>query len=143
MSGLMLAMSRPEPQTPPLQEAIADNYERFDGLDSTPYPLGDVEPTGLNPDVRPGQRETHGSFMGPNARGIPGVVGSVGASPLPVADCLHKTEFATQAATQSNPNFRFGPGGAAPGLSQTIAMSEISKNPPQPGDLAAIFAGLA
>lgn len=124
---------------------MADNYERFDGLDSTPE-TDIVEPVGegnYGPTARPGQLQTYGDKMGPNARGIPGVVGSVGATPLPVADCLKRTDFATQAATQSNPNFRFGPGGAAPGLAQTIAMSEISQNPPQPGDLASIYAGMA
>jgi hypothetical protein len=68
---------------------------------------------------------------------------------LPVADCLNKTyadfeaALTTTAATQSNPNFRFGPGGAYQGVAQTAAMSEISNNPPQPGDLSSIIAGSA
>lgn len=143
MSGLMMARSRPLPASPPLQDRLDADYRRFDGLDSTPYPGG--ENTGLEVPYastpRPGQAGTHGDAMGPNARGIPGVVGSVGAAPLPVGDCLRKVSFATVAATQSNPNFRGGPGGAYQGIAQTLAMTEISQNPPQPGDLASIIAG--
>jgi hypothetical protein len=148
----MIARSSPVPQTPPLETRVAENYQRFDGLDSTPYPGSNLSGLETPYDVtpRPGQAGTPGSLvdvgpgkLGPNARGIPGVVGSVGATPLPVADCLKKTNFETVAATQSNPNFRFGPGGQYQGIAQTIAMSEISQNPPQPGDLASIYAGLA
>lgn len=144
MSGLMISYAKPVPVTPPLESRVQENYVRYDGLDSTPYPglevspLEDAYPTTPRPGAS--ASDTKGK-LGPNARGIPGVVGSVGATPLPVGDCLKKTVFETVAATQSNPNFRFGPGGAYQGIAQTLAMSEITNNPPQPGDLASIFMG--
>ena len=160
MSGLMMARSRPVPIKPPLEKRVQTNYERFDGFDSTPYPADLVSDDAANPygdrNPRPGQNGTHGNTpygdigrLGPNARGIPGVVGSVGAAPRPGADCLKKTSadfvssLTTAQATQSNPNYRFGPGGQFQGIAQTAAMSEITNNPPQPGDLASIIAGSA
>ena len=140
MSGLLLVTGEMVPQSPPLESAIDTNYERFDGLTDPqglgifPVDLGDAY--GMS--ARPGGMQSHGPST-KAARGIPGVVGSVGASPLPVADCLHKVDFDTQAATPSNPNFRFGPGGAFDGMNQTIAQTEAAVNPPQPEGLSAIF----
>ena len=150
MSGLMMARSQPIPAEPPLHNRVAENYERFDGLDSTPYP-GTIEaenagnPYGATP--APGKEGTRGidgpgpGRLGPNARGISGVVGSVGAAPLPVADCLHRTDFETAAAVQGSYAYRLGPGGAYQGVAQTAAMTDILDNPPQPGDFASILFG--
>jgi hypothetical protein len=143
MAGLLLVSGPSVPQSAPLESAVDTNYERFDGLT---YPQGlDMVPVGegdnYGPTARPGQLQTHGPSNGKPAKGIPGVVGSVGASPLPVADCLHKVDFETVTASPSNPNFRFGPGGAAPGLAQTVMMTEIIQNPPQPEGLSLIFTG--
>ena len=139
--NFLLVSGGPVPESPPLESAIDTNYERFDGLTDPqnlgifPVDLGDAY--GMS--ARPGGLQSHGPSTGKPARGIPGVVGSVGASPLPVADCLHKVDFDTQAATPSNPNFRFGPGGAFDGINQTIAQTEAAYNPPQPEGLSAIF----
>ena len=158
MSGLMISYATPVPASPPLEKRVQENYERFDGLDSTPYPGTVIHDDAINlydeNNPRPGQNGTQGKDgdkgrLGPNPRGIPGLVGSVGAAPLPVADCLKKTSddfksaLTTVASVQSNPNFRFGPGGAFQGIAQSIAMSEISSNPPEPGSLASIYAGLS
>lgn len=140
MSGLLLVTGPAVPQTPPLESAVDTNYHRFDGL-TRPRGLGMVPVSeganyGVSP--RPGQEQTYGpSTIAP--RGIPGVVGSVGASPLPVADCLHKTQFETQQATPSNPNFRFGPGGAFNNQNWSIAMTEVVEYPPQPDQMSSIF----
>lgn len=142
MSGLLLIGAPAVPQSPPLESAVDTNYERFDGLTEPQgldmVPVGEGDNYGLS--ARPGQQQTHGPLT-TAARGIPGVVGSVGASPLPVADCLHKTDFATQQATPSNPNFHFGPGGAFNNQNWTIAMTEVVLNPPQPEGLSSIFTG--
>lgn len=142
MSGLLLIGAPAVPQSPPLESAVDTNYERFDGLTEPQgldmVPVGEGDNYGLS--ARPGQQQTHGPAT-IAARGIPGVVGSVGASPLPVADCLHKTDFATQQATPSNPNFHFGPGGAFNNQNWTIAMTEVVLNPPQPEGLSSIFTG--
>lgn len=143
MSSLSLIAAGPVPETPPLEQAVAPNYRRYTGLN---HPLNEgMTPVGegsnYGPSARPGQEQTYGPANGRPARGIPGVVGSVGASPLPVADCLHATGFATAQGTPSNPNFRFGPGGAAPGLAATVAMTEIVNNPPQPEGLSYITGG--
>lgn len=140
MSGLLLVTGPAVPQTPPLESAVDTNYERFDGLteplNAGMIPVGEGDNYGLS--ARPGQQQTHGPAT-IAARGIPGVVGSVGASPLPVADCLHKTEFETQQATPSNPNFRFGPGGAFNNQNWSIAMTEVLEYPPQPDQMSSIF----
>lgn len=143
MSGLLLITGPAIPQTPPLEHNVDTNYERFDGL-TEPQGLGMIpvgEGDNYGTSARPGQLQTHGPSNGKPARGIPGVVGSVGATPLPVADCLHKVDFDTQAATPSNPNFRFGPGGNFDGLNQTIAQTEAVINPPQPEGMSSIFTG--
>lgn len=145
--GLLLITAPPVPTRPPLEHDVAPNYERFDGLE----PLYDFEgepsgfvPTALGdsygPSGRPGQLNTHGPRIG----GIPGKVGSVGASPWPVDNPNHPGyPRATVHATQLTTQYRLGPGGAAPGLAQTIAMTEITNAPPQPGDLTSILAGLS
>lgn len=142
--NFLLVSGGPVPESPPLESAIDTNYERFDGL-VEPQNLGMIpvaEGDNYGTSARPGQLQTHGPSTGKPAKGIPGVVGSVGASPLPVADCLHKVDFDTQAASPSNPNFRFGPGGAFDGINQTIAQTEAAINPPQPEGLAAIFSSV-
>lgn len=143
MSSLALLAAGPVPETPPLEQAVAPNYRRYTGLNH-PQNL-DMVPVGegsnYGPSPRPGQEQTYGPANGKPARGIPGVSGSVGASPLPVGDCLHKSDFATAQGTPANPNFHFGPGGAAPGLAATVAMTEIVTNPPQPEGLSWITSG--
>ncbi|MDE1881975.1 MAG: hypothetical protein KGI89_15685 [Euryarchaeota archaeon] len=147
MAGLLLVSSPVATTAPPLERAVAPYYERQDGLDPlydrdgqpasfVPTPLGDS----YGPDPRPGQRNTRGPIIG----GIPGKVGSIGATPIPVdyptAPSMPRETIHVQTPTTQ---FNFGPGGAAPGLAQTITMTEITANPPQPGDLTSILAGLS
>jgi hypothetical protein len=143
VSSLSLLAAGPVPETPPLEQAVAPNYRRYTGLNHPKnagmIPVG--EGANYGPSARPGQQQTYGPANGKPARGIPGVSGSVGASPLPVADCLHRTVFETAQGTPANSNFRFGPGGAAPGLASTVQMSEIVNNPPQPEGLSYITGG--
>lgn len=148
MSSLLIAGSKPVPQTPPIEKRIAPDYERFDGLDQLQgdTPQNDIVTTSLG--VSYGEQPDPGRLNAPYTRpnGIAGKVGSVGASPYPVATqwtpggdiTPRKSVRVSQLTTQ----FRHGPGGAAPGISQTISMTEIQSSPPQPGDLASILLGL-
>jgi hypothetical protein len=59
-----------------------------------------------------------------------------------VADAIHKpeSEMATAYASQLTTQFSGGPGGAAPGLDQSLFLQGIVDNPVAPDQLAAIFA---
>lgn len=134
--SLLLVIHPPVPSAEPIERRVAPDYERFDGLADTVLEgspsLGDA----YGPSPRPGQQQTH---RGPQG-GISGKVGSVGATPLPVADCVHKTDFGWVEAPLVTTQFRFGPGGANPGVGSTMAASD-SMNPGQPSDFFSIFAG--
>ena len=111
------------------------DYERFDGLDDLAA-VADFMVVGSP--SRPGGYGQQRAL--PSA--IPGKVGSVGATPLPVADAIHKPEsdMATAYATPLTTQFRTGPGGAAPGLDQSLFLQSVVDNPTPPDDLALMFA---
>lgn len=136
MSGLLIAGSHGVPSGPPLESFVATDYERFDGLED---PSAAVVPTGVT-----GSPSSPGAYGRQEYRpvAIPGKVGSVGATPLPVADAIHKPEeaMATAYASQLTTQYRTGPGGAAPGLDESLYLQYIVDNPTPPDPLAAIFA---
>lgn len=152
MSSLLLISHPVVPQEPPLQDAVAPNYEVFDGLElpDSPYEGGyaktGLTTTGLGrsygTDVaRPGALNE----FGPSQGGITGKVGAVGAQPLPVADCIHKdpSQYQSVKAPLLTTQFFFGPGAQAPGIAQTLTLTDIQENPPVPGDMASILMGLS
>jgi len=137
VAGILFLSGRNIAQAPGIEERVAPDYERFDGLE--PY----APDEGSNLDApahnfRPGALATHAGGVG----GIAGKVGSVGASPLPVADCVHRSEFLSVEASLLTTQFRFGPGGAAPGIAATLAMTDLLVNPPAIDELSVIFAGI-
>lgn len=136
MSGLLIAGSHGVPTQAPLESFVATDYQRFDGLDT---PDGPQPPAELE-----GSPNRPGGWGGEHALplAIPGKVGSVGATPLPVADCIHKPEsdMATAYASTLTTQFNGGPGGAAPGLDQSLFLQSVVDNPIPPDGLAALFA---
>ena len=136
MSGILIAGAHGVPSTAPLESFVATDYERFDGLEDLAAIADEIvqgspsKPGGW----QAGQRALPSS--------IPGKVGSVGATPLPVADCIKKPEadMATAYASTLTTQFGTGPGGAAPGLDQSLYLQYVNDNPTPPDSLANIFA---
>lgn len=140
MSGLLIAGSHGVPETAPLESFVGTDYERFDGMEMPEEagymatPLGE-EYTSPNP----GAAQFEQVLREP---GIPGKVGSIDATPLPVADCIHKPESQMVGAAVPwipTTQFNLGPGGDAPGLDQSLFLQYVSDNPPQPDSLESIF----
>lgn len=138
MSGLLIAGSHGVPTTAPLESFVATDYERFDGLDDL---------AAIADNIVTGSPSRPGGFTDPQRAlpsAIPGKVGSVGATPLPVADCVHKPEsdmntaYATPLTTQFNGYASSG--SAAPGLDQSLYLQSVVDNPVPPDSLAAMFA---
>ena len=82
MSGLLIAGSHGVPTTAPLESFVATDYQRYDGLDDLAAIADEIVQGSPS---RPGGWQ-HDQHALPSA--IPGKVGSVGATPLPVADAL-------------------------------------------------------
>lgn len=143
------------PAEPILEERHAPNFQRFDGMNG-PEDNYDAHPPimGLNyyPSPRPGATNSPLEDIvytpGPHY----GITGTVGGQPLPVA-CWQANDGAspdsirayTQGKTFRSPQFRLGALGQGgqrnPGYVQTLQLSEITNNPPQPGDISSIIAG--
>lgn len=148
------------PDVPQLDLAVAPNFERFDGLD-----VPDTNPAGKDSecDDSVGQGWVYGfdqpgQYPRPGAVGTPidkqvytpgplkGVVGTIGGQPLAAAGTSDRIHRPTGGYTPSKTHSiqqRLGVGQANQGAAQTVQLSEITSNPPQPGDLSSIIAGLA
>jgi hypothetical protein len=117
---------------------VATNYIRYDGLDDLAAIADEIVQGSPS---RPGGWQ-HGQEALPSA--IPGKVGSVGATPLPVADCIHKPEEAMATAYASTLTTQFNAypssGSRAPGLDQSLFLQGVVDNPVAPDDLALMFA---
>ena len=150
------------PGTPPADMAVAPNFERFDGLEPLDHPAAeDPDSSGAGGagsaygwDVaghspRPGQADQPMNQVytpGPLA----GVVGVLGGQPLPNAhwraDTAIQRASAPTLVRAPSVQWRLGVGQRGPselGVAQTVTQSEITNNPPQPGDLTSILAGIA
>ena len=95
---------------------------------------------------RPGQSDQPlGQVYTPGP--LQGTVGVIGGQPLPVRawesseDSAYRRGY-TPSKTPSIQH-RMGDGQNFGGLAQTVILSEITSNPPEPGDLTAILAGQA
>jgi hypothetical protein len=143
---------------PGVELAVGANYEQFDGL-TVPPTVGSKASTYYGDPVQ--------SREGPSNRGTPtpldeqtytpspnnGLVNTLGGQPWPAsagvyraaAPCAGKGPgYYTPTVAQSQ-QFRLGVGQHGPselGVAQTVKLSEITSNPPEPGDLTSILAGL-
>lgn len=147
MSGLLVAQipvgQYVVPSQPPAELAHAANFEAFDGL----------EPLVNNPQARyvEGPVQTPGAGGTPVAQQayttgpIPGIMGRLGGQPLPVADWHFPAGRGYSPSTnwagdfQTRPNR--GVGQNYQGMAQTVQLSQITGNPPVPGDITGIIAG--
>lgn len=148
MGSLLAATGQIVPRDPPLQSAVAPNYERFDGLDEIGQVPGNgiiSTPFGVSYGESPDPGRVNAPFT--LGHGIAGKVGSVGASPYPVAtqngpnrtaETLRSSVSVSQLTTQ----FRMGPGGSGfQGIAQSVQMTEIQQGLPAPDPLASIYLG--
>ena len=150
MSGLLVAQIPPGPgqyvvpTQPPAELAHATNFEQFDGLeplvnnDQASYVAGPVQRPGGGGTPVAQQVFTHGPLIG--------VVGRLGGQPLPVANPIYRvgrgyTEGANWLGAFQRTHY--GVGQNYQGAAQTTQLSEITNNPPVPGDLSGIIAGIS
>lgn len=141
------------PGSPQADLAVAPNFERFDGIDQPVLdnPAADVADgasggslgADYNPTPRPGQtNQPIGQVYteGP----LSGVVGVLGGQPLPVADRIQRPAGVTTLVNAPTVQFRMGIAQRGPselGVAQTVALGQITSNPPEPGDLQSILSG--
>ena len=142
--GLLYSVPFTVPAVPPSEMAHAANFEEFDGLTlpRTNNTGGTPEGTDYGATPRPGQLNTPVEAQVFTPGPIRGVVGKIGASPLPVANPFYRVGRGfTPADYTQRMQHRTGVGQNNQGAAQTVALSEITNNPPVPGDLSAIIGG--
>lgn len=161
MSGLLIAQIPPGPgnytvpQTPPAELAHAAYFEAFDGLEplvnndqsyigGTAY--GKHGPDGGSDSPIPGFSNTPVSQQVYTRGPVAGITGRLGGQPLPVANCIYRvgrgyTEGANWLGAFQRTHY--GVGQNYQGPAQTTQLSEITNNPPVPGDLTGIIAGIS
>jgi len=144
----LLYVTTPIPVVPgaaPAELAHAQNFERFDGLEVPTTNNRDANQLGTTygPTPRPGAENTPIEEQTYTAAPIRGVVGTVGGQPLPVGDWLFPGGRGYTPSESPSIQHRLGSGQAYQGAAQTVALSEITNNPPVPGDLSGIIAGFA
>ena len=142
----LLYVTTPFPVVPgeaPAELAHAANFERFDGLEIPDTAGRDQNQLGTTYGAtpRPGGENTPVSEQTYTAAPIRGVVGTVGGQPLPVNDWLFRGGRGYTHSETPSIQHRLGSGQAYQGAAQTVALSEITNNPPIPGDLSGIIAG--
>lgn len=123
------------PTTAPAEIRVAPNFEQFDGL----MPLD--KPTGKEPGTRPGQQQTPQDQQVYTRSAWDSLTNVLGGEPLPVADWHFKPPGGYTPAHPINVQFRSGVGQNYQGAAQTVALSEITSNPPVPGDITSIISG--
>jgi hypothetical protein len=147
------------PANPPLDDAVAPNFQRFDGVDGPgdnydahPTPLGWLNYEGKGTGPKPGSggspEEDIVYTPGPHY----GITNVLGGQPYPAADWQPDGSVTpdlnrgfTPGKTYRSPQFwlgKLGYGGQNNnGVEQTLMFSELNNNPPVPGDLATIMSG--
>jgi len=134
------------PRIPREEYFHAANFEEFDGLETPRTSNSGGTPEGLNfgATPRPGQLNTPIAEQTYTPGPLRGVVGTLGGQPLPVANPLYRLGRGfTPANDTQRIQTRMGAGTNFQGVAQTVQLSEITNNPPVPGDISAILAGLA
>ena len=150
MSGLLVAQIPPGPgnyvvpSQPPAELAHAAYFEQFNGLeplvnnDQARYLGGAVQ--------SPGHGGTPVATQGYTRGPVPGITGRLGGQPLPVASWNYRVGRGYTKGLNLLGNFQrthYGVGQNYQGPAQTTQLSEITNNPPVPGDLSGIIAGIA
>lgn len=155
MAGIVLLAANPGmivggEGAPQLDQAVGADFERFDGLGRLDHPPAEA---GAGPHLyevesdypRPGQlNQPTGQVYTPGP--VSGVVGTFDGQPLPTSDRIHREPGGYTPSKTPSVQMRLGVGQYGPsslGADQTTFLSEISNNPPVPGDLTSIIAGLA
>jgi hypothetical protein len=153
MAGAVLVAAMPGfevgPTNAQTDNAVGPDFERFDGLSQPPLQNAPAPKDGRLRFIapggpRPGQADTTEQTYTPGP--ISGVVGTVDGQPLTVGDRLHREPGGYTPSKTPSIQRRLGVGQAGPsalGADQTVFLSEITSNPPIPGDLTSIIAGLA
>jgi hypothetical protein len=126
--------------------AVGPNFERFDGLDvpdTNPAAVTDGSPRpgdnyGDTPrpggtDQQEGQVYTQGALKG--------LTNTLGGQPLPVNDWKFRGRRTYTPGKTNSIQHRLGDGQNNGGAAQTVTLSQITGNPPIPGDLSGIIAG--
>jgi len=145
MGMLYYAQAPVVPRTPPVELNHAYNFQEFDGLET---PLGNAPGevsfgTNYGSTPRPGAINTPLSEQTYTRGPLRGTVGTLGGQPLPVANPLYRLGRGYTPSTTPTIQFRIGAGQNYQGVAQTVALSEVTNNPPVPGDLSGIIAGWA
>lgn len=150
MSGLLVAQLPPGPgnyvvpSEPPPEVAHATYFEVFDGLeplvnnDQANWVGGQVQRPGAGGTPVADQVFTRGA--------VPGITGRLGGQPLPVASWQYRVGRGYTDGLNLAGNFQrmhYGVGQNYQGPAQTTQLSEITNNPPVPGDLSGIIAGIS
>lgn len=125
------------PTAPPSDQAVAANFERFDGLTPLDHPAGQrIFYPGGGP--RPGSQPTPDTYTpGPQA----GLVNTLGGQPLPVSPRITRPPGETTYTTALGVQFRTGVGQNYQGVAQTVALADITNNPPVPDSMSTILGG--
>lgn len=149
------------PAVPQADYAVGPGFERFDGLDiPADHPAqGDPEAgwsaggsaygwNDLAGSPRPGQSNTPVADQVYTQGPLRGTVGTVEGQPLPAQAGVFRTVNQSPSGTYTpgktnSIQHRLGVGQNNQGAAQTVQLSEITNNPPEPGDLSAIIAGLS
>jgi hypothetical protein len=128
---------------------VAWNFERFDGFEPLDHPgsaLGSAAIATPSDYARPGQLATPLAEQTYTPSTLERPVGVVGGQPLPTSPRIFRPPGDYTRAKAPTIQWRIGVGQHGPsslGAANTVQLSEITNNPPQPGDLAAIIAGQA
>jgi hypothetical protein len=144
MGMLYYAQAPVVPRTPPVELNHAYNFQEFDGLMPLDNAPGAV-PAGTNygSTPRPGALNTPLAEQTYTQGPLSATVGTLGGQPLPVANPLYRLGRGYTPSTTPTIQFRIGAGQNYQGAAQTVALSEVTNNPPVPGDLSGIIAGWA
>jgi hypothetical protein len=150
VSGLLVAQIDPGnyvvPSQPPAELAHATYFEAFDGLE----PLegsdngGRLGATYGGEVPRPGQLNTPATSLDYTRGAVPGIMGRLGGQPLPVANPIWRVGRGYTPSSDWAGNFQrthYGVGQNYQGIAQTVQLSQITGNPPVPGDITGIIAG--
>ena len=152
MSGLLVAQIPPGPgnyvvpEEPPAELAHATYFETFDGLEPLDNRPG-ATPFGASYTLtpRPGAVNTPVAQQVYTRGPVPGITGRLGGQPLPVANWYYRVGRGFTHSFNLPGIFQrthYGVGQAYQGPAQTTQLSQITNNPPVPGDLSGIIAGL-
>lgn len=155
MSALLLGFGGfTVPTVPQPDIAVAESFERFDGL-----AVPGTNPATHEPDSGKGMGTRYGfaepgHYPRPGAVDTPpteqtytpgplkGLTNTLGGQPLPVNDWKFRGRRGYTPGRTPSVQHRLGDGQNYGGAAQTVALSEITGNPPVPGELSGIIAGI-